>query len=54
MLIEKAEWVKHADDEKGERLQPIYSIDVHPDCTRFATGGGDNKVKIWACSQAYR
>ena len=26
----------------------IYSIATHPDGTRYATGGGDNKVKVWS------
>ena len=26
----------------------IHSIDVHPDGTRLATGGGDNHARIWA------
>ena len=37
----KPEWVSH------ENGQPIFSIDVHPDGTRFATAGNDNKAKIW-------
>ena len=28
--------------------QPIFSVDVHPDGQRFATGGNDNRVKLWA------
>ena len=27
--------------------EPIYSIDIHPGGHCFATGGGDNAVKIW-------
>ena len=41
MHIHKPEWVAH----EG---QPIFSVDVHPDGTRFATAGQDNLVKVWA------
>ncbi|KAL9185695.1 hypothetical protein ACHAXT_003472 [Thalassiosira profunda] len=30
------------------RRAPIYSVDVHPDGTRFATAAGDGTVKIWS------
>lgn len=33
-------WVHH----EGK---PIYSVDIHPDSGRFATGGGDMTAKIW-------
>jgi protein HIRA/HIR1 len=53
MLIEKPSWVKHENDDG--HASAIYSIDVHPDGTRFATGGGDNHARIWSvapvCSQ---
>ena len=39
-------WVSHA-DEKGESLA-IGSVDVHPDGSRFVTGGADHRVKIWS------
>ncbi|KAF8083472.1 hypothetical protein N665_0771s0011 [Sinapis alba] len=41
MIAEKPVWVKH------EGLQQIFSIDVQPNGERFATGGGDHKVRIW-------
>lgn len=46
MIIEKPLWVCH----KGEhgKLTTIYSVDVHPDGTRIATGGGDDNARIWA------
>jgi protein HIRA/HIR1 len=31
----------------------IYSIDVHPDGTKFATGGGDGAVRLWNASQLF-
>ncbi|CAN0916744.1 Protein HIRA [Linum grandiflorum] len=40
MIAEKPSWVKH------EGMQ-IFSIDVQPGGLRFATGGGDHKVRIW-------
>ncbi|KAK9842260.1 hypothetical protein WJX81_003301 [Elliptochloris bilobata] len=40
MLVQKPEWVAHSG--------PVYSIDVHPGGTRFATAGSDHKVKVWS------
>uniref|UniRef100_A0A7N0UXB4 Protein HIRA n=1 Tax=Kalanchoe fedtschenkoi TaxID=63787 RepID=A0A7N0UXB4_KALFE len=40
MIAEKPGWIRH------EGLQ-IFSIDVQPGGLRFATGGGDHKVRIW-------
>eukprot|EP00257_Ricinus_communis_P018816 XP_015577629.1 protein HIRA [Ricinus communis] len=40
MIAEKPSWVKH------EGMQ-IFSIDIQPGALRFATGGGDHKVRIW-------
>ncbi|XVF69148.1 hypothetical protein PTKIN_Ptkin11bG0057600 [Pterospermum kingtungense] len=40
MIAEKPSWVLH------EGMQ-IFSIDVQPGGLRFATGGGDQKVRIW-------
>ncbi|GAU45587.1 hypothetical protein TSUD_273870 [Trifolium subterraneum] len=40
MIAEKPLWVRH------EGMQ-IFSIDVQPGGFRFATGGGDHKVRIW-------
>ncbi|XP_071697209.1 protein HIRA-like [Rutidosis leptorrhynchoides] len=40
MIAEKPNWVRH------EGMQ-IYSIDIQPGGLRFATGGGDHKVRIW-------
>nr|XP_019010171.1 uncharacterized protein I206_04639 [Kwoniella pini CBS 10737]OCF48952.1 hypothetical protein I206_04639 [Kwoniella pini CBS 10737] len=47
MRVTKPSWVEHSVGEKKGRC-PIYSISVHPDSTRIATGGLDNKVKIWS------
>lgn len=40
MISEKPSWIRH------EGLQ-IFSIDVQAGGLRFATGGGDHKVRIW-------
>ncbi|XP_060169818.1 protein HIRA isoform X1 [Lycium barbarum] len=40
MIAEKPTWIRH------EGMQ-IFSIDIQPGGLRFATGGGDHKVRIW-------
>ncbi|KAK6936200.1 TUP1-like enhancer of split [Dillenia turbinata] len=40
MIAEKPSWIRH------EGMQ-IFSIDIQPGALRFATGGGDHKVRIW-------
>lgn len=40
MIAEKPTWIRH------ESMQ-IFSIDIQPGGLRFATGGGDHKVRIW-------
>ncbi|VFQ87127.1 unnamed protein product [Cuscuta campestris] len=40
MIAEKPGWISH------EGMQ-IFSIDIQPGSLRFATGGGDHKVRIW-------
>eukprot|EP00208_Stichococcus_sp_RCC1054_P007374 CAMPEP_0206146678 /NCGR_PEP_ID=MMETSP1473-20131121/31103_1 /ASSEMBLY_ACC=CAM_ASM_001109 /TAXON_ID=1461547 /ORGANISM="Stichococcus sp, Strain RCC1054" /LENGTH=256 /DNA_ID=CAMNT_0053543325 /DNA_START=283 /DNA_END=1049 /DNA_ORIENTATION=- len=39
MIVDKPEWVTHGTN--------IFSVDVHPQGTRFATAAADNRVKIW-------
>lgn len=46
MILDKPFSVGHF-GEKGQTCV-IYSVDVHPDGTRFASGGGDHRVKIWS------
>lgn len=41
------DWVAHRSDDKGKRAT-IYSVAVHPDGTRLATGGLDTKICLWA------
>ena len=41
------DWVVHKPDERTKRTT-IYSVSVHPDGTRIATGGLDTKIRIWA------
>lgn len=47
MIAEKPSWVKH------EGMQ-IFSIDIQPGSQRFATGGGDHKVRIWSMKSVAR
>jgi protein HIRA/HIR1 len=37
----------------GAKKAAIYSIDVHPNGTKFATGGGDGAVRLWNTSQLF-
>ncbi|KAI9323328.1 WD40-repeat-containing domain protein [Dichotomocladium elegans] len=46
MIIFKPEWIRHAEREKGVKMC-IYSIHVHPDGKRLATGGLDAAIRIW-------
>lgn len=40
MIAEKPSWIRHGGMQ-------IFSIDIQPGGLRFATGGGDHKVRIW-------
>lgn len=40
MIAEKPNWIRHGGTQ-------IFSIDIQPGGLRFATGGGDHKVRIW-------
>ncbi|KAH9814351.1 WD40-repeat-containing domain protein [Melampsora americana] len=46
MRIIKPNWVTHEDEKSNP--QTIYSIHVHPDGTRLATGSLQNLIKIWS------
>ena len=37
----------------GSQRAPMYSVDVHPDGTRFATAAGDGTVKIWSMGSLF-
>ncbi|KAJ2811369.1 HIR complex subunit [Coemansia furcata] len=46
MRIIKPEWLRHDADKK--KLSAIFSVDFHPDGTRLATSGMDNKIRLWS------
>lgn len=41
------DWIVHRADAESKR-STIYTLSVHPDGTRLATGGLDTKVRVWA------
>ncbi|KAI8328132.1 WD40-repeat-containing domain protein [Chlamydoabsidia padenii] len=53
MIIYKPSWVCHEDTAITGKKQCIYSIDVHPNGGRLATGSLDTTVKIWNTDPIY-
>ena len=43
-------WVGHHDPsaENNQKRPPLYTVHVHPDGSRIATGGLDARVRIWS------
>ncbi|KAH9477977.1 Protein HIR1 [Psilocybe cubensis] len=51
MHFTKPEWVMHKDSAKSDqhtKRLSIFSVHVHPDGSRIATGGLDAKIRIWS------
>ncbi|KAF8841980.1 histone transcription regulator 1 [Paxillus ammoniavirescens] len=48
MRFTKPSWVMHKDSAKDTKRLSIFSVHVHPDGSRIATGGLDAKVRIWS------
>ncbi|GAA5967585.1 hypothetical protein JCM11641_005703 [Rhodosporidiobolus odoratus] len=49
MHLIKPSWVLHPDETRPTRPDlTIYSLDIHPDNSRLATGGLDAVVRIWS------
>ncbi|KIJ51707.1 hypothetical protein M422DRAFT_203025 [Sphaerobolus stellatus SS14] len=50
MKFVKPSWVLHHDsgDKEHKKRLAIFSVHVHPDGSRIATGGLDAKVRIWS------
>ncbi|KAI9094920.1 WD40-repeat-containing domain protein [Phlyctochytrium arcticum] len=45
MLLLGIPWISHTNDKRHKT--PIYSLAVHPQGGKLATGGQDSKVKLW-------
>ncbi|KAK9463815.1 TUP1-like enhancer of split-domain-containing protein [Lipomyces oligophaga] len=50
MYYVKPSWLTHSE---GQKRFEVYSIHVHPDGTRLASGGLDAKVRIWSTAAIY-
>ncbi|KAK9464578.1 TUP1-like enhancer of split-domain-containing protein [Lipomyces arxii] len=50
MYYLKPAWLNHSD---GQKHFEVYSVHVHPDGTRLASGGLDAKVRIWSTAAIY-
>ncbi|GAA6039502.1 hypothetical protein JCM8097_009584 [Rhodosporidiobolus ruineniae] len=49
MHVIKPSWVVHPDDSRPSKPDlTLYSLDVHPDGSRLATGGLDSIIRIWS------
>ncbi|GAA5983758.1 hypothetical protein JCM10908_005913 [Rhodotorula pacifica] len=49
MHVIKPNWVAHPDETRATKPDlTIFSLDVHPDNSRVATGGLDSLVKVWS------
>ncbi|KAL5514511.1 HIR1 [Sanghuangporus baumii] len=50
MKFTKPSWVMHQDGTRSENAKrlSIFSVHVHPDGSRIATGGLDAKIRIWS------
>ncbi|GAA5911337.1 hypothetical protein JCM8208_005225 [Rhodotorula glutinis] len=49
MRVVKPSWVAHPDETRPSKPDlTIFSLDVHPDNSRLATGGLDSLVRVWS------
>lgn len=44
----KPAWIVHPDESPSAKPQTIFTCAIHPDGSRLATGGLDNKIRLWA------
>ncbi|GAA5999728.1 hypothetical protein JCM10207_005881 [Rhodosporidiobolus poonsookiae] len=49
MHLIRPSWVVHIDDSRPQKpAQTLYSLDIHPDGSRLATGGIDSIIRVWS------